>query len=499
MTRRRHRAAAALLGLLSLGALGAAPPAPRYDLVIAGGRVIDPETGLDAIRAIGIADGRIAAISRTPLSGARTIDAAGLVVAPGFIDIHSHAQTIPSGWMQAHDGVTTALELEIGAWPVDTAYAAAAREGWPINYGYSVSWIGARQNLFGARSEGLIGPADSAELVAAVDRGLAQGAIGIGLPVGHHPDTDRNEYLELARLAARRGVPTFTHVRTKNTHEPRGVIEGVTEVIGVAAATGAHMHICHVNSSALRETPRVLAMIAAAEKAGIGISTEAYPWGAGSTRINTPFLAPENLPLLDIRPSSIAILRTGERPATDERLRALRKADPMEMVTIHYLDEAVPADQALLDMAARFPGAIVASDAIPYQVDGKVLTAATWPLPAAAAAHPRIAATFTKFLARQVRDTRAMTLTEGLARATILPARLLERAVPSMARKGRIRIGADADIVAFDLKTLSGRAGFDDPARPAAGMRYVLVNGAVLIDRGELDTTIRPGKAIRTR
>lgn len=494
MTRRASLATA----LAALLAIGAAPPPPSYDLVIAGGRVVDPESGLDAVRSIGITGGRIAAISTTKLSGKRVIDASGLVVSPGFVDIHSHAQTTPSAWMQAHDGVTTALELEIGAWPVDTAYRTAASEGRPINYGFAVSWIGARQSLFGDRAEGLIGAADGAKVIAAVEQGLAQGAIGIGLPIGHHPETDRGEYLELARLAAKRGVPTFTHVRAKNTHEPRGVVEGVTEVIGVAAATGAHMHICHINSSALRETPRMLGMIAAAEKAGIKVSTEAYPWGAGSTRINTPFLAPENLPLLDIKPSNITVLRTGERPASDERLRSLRKTDPTEMVTIHYLDEAVPGDLDLLDMAARFPGAIVASDAIPYQLDGKIFTTPTWPLPAGARAHPRITATFSKFLARQVRETRAMTLLQALARATILPARLLEPSVPAMRRKGRIRVGADADIVAFDLTAINGRASFDRPAEPAVGMRYVIVGGTPVIDNARLDTAVRPGKAILT-
>ena len=122
--------------------------AATYDLVIARGRVIDPESGLDAIRDIGVSGGRIVAISKTPLQGTRTLDAVGQVVAPGFIDLHSHAMTTPSMRMQAFDGVTTALELELGNLPIGKAYERAAQQGYPINYGFSASWALARMKAF---------------------------------------------------------------------------------------------------------------------------------------------------------------------------------------------------------------------------------------------------------------------------------------------------------------------------------------------------------------
>lgn len=473
--------------------------APKLEIAINGGRVIDPETGLDAVRSIGIRDGRIVMISRRPLMANRRIDASGLVVAPGFIDVHSHAMTIPSAWMQAHDGVTTALELEIGAWPIDTSYARMAVTGWPINYGFSVSWIGARQFLLGERADSIVPEADSRRVVALVAEGLAKGGIGVGFPLGHHPDTNRSEYLEISRIAARWNAPTFTHLRTKNTHEPRGVIEGATELIGVAAATGARMHLCHVNSSALRETPRILAMIAEAQSHGLRVTTEAYPWGAGSTRISTPFLDPDNLPLLDIEPSDIAIVATGKRVRDREELGMLRRTAPSTLVAIHYLNERDDEQRGFIEQALRFPGALLVSDAIPYVVGDQLVTESRWPLPDRAMAHPRVAASFTKVIAEYVRERQTLTLGDMIARATLFPARLLEPAVPEMRRKGRIQVGADADIVAFDLASVAANADFDHPARPSSGMNYVLVGGALLIDAGRINLDRRDGQSVRGR
>ncbi|WP_338426647.1 amidohydrolase family protein [Sphingopyxis kveilinensis] len=473
--------------------------AATFDVAINNGRVIDPETRLDAIRSIGIRDGRIVTISRRPLAAKRQIDASGLVVAPGFIDVHSHAMTIPSAWMQAHDGVTTALELEIGAWPVGASYERMAAAGWPINYGFSVSWFGARQSLLGSRADSIVPEAESRRVVDLVAEGLAEGGIGVGFPLGHHPDTNRSEYLEISRIAARWDAPTFTHLRTKNTHEPRGVIEGATELIGVAAATGARMHLCHVNSSALRETPRILAMIAGAQARGLHVTTEAYPWGAGSTRISTPFLDPDNLPLLDLEPGDIAIVATGERVRDRAELERLRKAAPSTLVAIHYLDERDETQRGFIEQAIRFPGSLIVSDAIPYIVGNEPLTAPRWPLPDEAMAHPRIAASFTKVIADYVLDRRTLPLGDMIERATLLPARLLEPSVPDMRRKGRIQPGADADIVAFDLASLAVHADFDHPARPSTGMKYVLVAGSLLIDGGEIRRDRRDGRPVRGR
>ena len=138
----RLRSALLLAALpLPLAAQPRADATALHDLVIANGRAIDPETGLDGPRWIGVRNGTIAAISRTPLRGRDTLDARGHVVAPGFIDLHAHGQQLAAARMQAFDGVTTALELEAGTLPVGLAYERAAKEGRPINYGFSAAWV----------------------------------------------------------------------------------------------------------------------------------------------------------------------------------------------------------------------------------------------------------------------------------------------------------------------------------------------------------------------
>ena len=115
-----------------------------FDIVIQNGRVIDPETGLDAVRSVGVRADRIAAVSSEQLEGEIIIDATGKVVAPGFVDLHAHGQRILAARVQALDGVTTALELEGGVLPVGTFYDRAVEEGRPIHFGASVNWASAR-------------------------------------------------------------------------------------------------------------------------------------------------------------------------------------------------------------------------------------------------------------------------------------------------------------------------------------------------------------------
>lgn len=472
---------------------------PAFDLAIVGGRVIDPQTHLDAVRNIGIVGNHVAVVTTRPITAKQTIAAHGMIVAPGFIDIHSHAELIPTLWLEAFDGVTTALDMEAGRWPVAAAYQAEAARGSPINYGYSVNWRAAREVLMGDRRDRLISSREVNTMVANVAEGLNEGGLGIGILVGYSTDSNRSEYLELGKLAAARHVATYTHIRYKNTFEPRSVIEGIEEVIAVAAATGAHMHICHLNSSALRETPRAVAMVRSAERAGLPVSTESYPWGAGMTILQAPFLAPENLPLLGIKSTDIEITATGERPATDERLAALRTSLIGAWVVIHYLDEAKPADEAMIDEALLIPNGLIASDSTDYVGDGKPVAAAAWPLPTNAAGHPRTAGTFTRVLGNFVRERHLLSWMEAIRRSSLLPAQLLESAAPAMKRKGRIQPGADADIIVFDPATVGAAATYRHPAIPATGMKAVIVGGRILIAGGRLDARARPGQAVRGR
>src|SRR3954447_21687756 len=196
------------------------------DLVLRGGRVLDPETGLDAVSDVGIVGDQIVSVSEVPLDGRRELDVRGLVVAPGFIDLHSHGQSLAETRLQALDGVTTALELEAGAARVSLAYERAAAEGRPLTYGYSASWPRMRGRVVAGAprvSDG-DGPLDhlgedawreratatqTACLLDLMGRELADGALGIGILLGYAPDTEPEEYVALATLAAAVGVPTF--------------------------------------------------------------------------------------------------------------------------------------------------------------------------------------------------------------------------------------------------------------------------------------------------
>ena len=297
--------------------------------------------------------------SATRLDGATTVDVGGLVVAPGFVDLHSHAQTLPGRRLQACDGVTTALDLEAGRAPVELAYAREAKRGSPINYGFSASWAAARMHVIadgpldgGAAAifGGLVGTewqqaataAQVARILDQISTDLAAGAIGIGVLVGYTPGVDPAEYLAVAELAAAAGVPTFTHSRDIVELAPETLIDGAEEIVRAAGTTGAHMHYCHINSTSGRHIDRVLALVGRCQAEGARVTTEAYPYGSGSTAIGAAFLAPERLRERFRDTTSITYLRTGERIADDARLRELRATDPGGLVIAEFLDESEP-------------------------------------------------------------------------------------------------------------------------------------------------------------
>jgi N-acyl-D-aspartate/D-glutamate deacylase len=490
-------------------------PDRGHDLVLSGGRVIDPESGLDGIRNVAIDGDRIAAVSAQLPPATRVVDVSGYVIAPGFIDLHSHAQTPTSMRLQACDGVTTALELEAGALSLERAYREAAQYGRPINYGFSASWRAARMNVLeGFETEAAAGdimahmgsagwarpgsPDDTRRVLDLLERDLELGALGIGVLVGYAPETTHREYLEVARLAAGFGVPTYTHARHKNNVEPGTALQGIQEVVAAGLDSGAHMHLCHINSTSLRQIDLVTDLIGKAREHGVRVTTEAYPYGASMTAISAAFLHPDNLPRLGITPSHITYTPTGERPATAQRLMELRDADPGAMALIRYLDESHQDERDLLHRALLFDDTMIASDAIPLQgAGGSALSGTEWPPPAGAVTHPRSTGSFARTLRVLVRDNRFLSLPEAIRRCALLPAQVLENTTSAARRKGRVQPGADADLVVFDPLTVSDQSTYEDPARPSTGFRQVLVNGTFVVRDGELDATALPGRALR--
>jgi hypothetical protein len=478
------------------------------DYLLVGGRVIDPESGLDTVANVGVANGAVAYIGSEQPPSTRSRHVEGLVVAPGFIDLHSHVQSTTGQRVQALDGVTTALELEAGAAQVRELTKLHAAEGRPINFGFSASWHVLRSVILAGETlrpepglqrefntaRGRMTPVQVSSLMNLLERELADGALGIGVPLGYIPETGSTEYLRIAEMAAEWNLPVFTHARYISELEPRDSVEAALEIIGVAAASGARMHYCHLNSTSLRRLPTITKAIQRARQEGIDVTTEAYPYGSGSTHLSAYFLDPELLPRLGIEPTAIRVLATGERISSLDRLQQLRDSDPSGMCVVDYFREEDESDVSLLVHALTFDDTAIASDAVPLEDSEGQLVESQWPLAADVRTHPRTAGTFSKVLRWVVRERRLLTLQEAIRRMTIIPARVLS-GVPAMAKKGRVQVGSDADIVVFNPDTVGDRATYDQ-LLTSVGFKHVMVNGQLVVDDYELLPDINPGHPV---
>jgi len=462
----------------------------EYDIVLIGGRVMDPETKLDAIKNVGISNNRIAQISSEQLKGKQTINAKGLVVAPGFIDLHVHGRTNQEQEYQLHDGLTTALELEWGIENLKEWYATRQSKAL-INYGASVCWPYERfktiikykdavNKLYETSIKGessiekltnTILPAATEQLTAEemkktlgnIKSSLAEGGIGIGIPVGYLPKTNPKEMYMVFQLAGQLNVLVFTHVRNPD-------IISIQEVITDATLTNTPLHIVHINSMALGNIQLGLDMVKAAQKRGLDITTELYSYTAASTTLQSAMFSDGWQDRLGINYGDLQ-WATGER-LTKETFDAYRKTGGI--VIMHMMKPE------WIKTGIAEPGVMIASDGMPY----------------AKLAHPRTGGTFSRVLGKYVREEKVIDLMTAIEKMTLLPAKRLENIAPMMRFKGRIQIGADADITIFNPNTIIDKGTFENGPTFSEGIEYVIVNGVFALRNGKTLDNVFPGQPI---
>lgn len=462
-----------------------------YDIVLIGGRVIDPATKLDAIRNVGIINSKIVAISIEDLKGKEVINAKGLVVAPGFIDLHVHGRSNKEQEFQLHDGLTTTLELEwgvefIGNWLNSRTNKAL------INYGASVCWPFERFkamdkykdslskfyqaslnsessleklfNTIGTSYTETLTKDETKKMLSNIQNSLKEGGIGIGVPIGYLPKNNPSEMLRVYQLAAQEKSVVFSHVREAS-------IMGIQEAITDAMLTGTSLHIVHINSMSLSNIQLALDMIEMANKKGFDISTEMYPYTAASTLLQSAIFNEGWQEKLGMTYNDLQWVTTGER-LTKETFESFRKTGGA--VIMHMMKPE------WIKIGLANPKTMIASDGMPYS-----------PL-----AHPRTAGTFSRVLGKYVREEKVLDLISAIGKMSYLPAKRLEKIAPSMLHKGRLQVGADADITVFNPNTITDKASFEKGLSFSEGVEYVIVNGKLLLKNGQILENTFPGQPI---
>ena len=474
MLRVRLGQALALAGLILTS--GAVPSAAQEsgDIAIVGGRVVDPASGRDRVQNVLIRGDRIVAITDESVTAARVIDASGLVVAPGFVDILAHIR--PSHEPQRYkikDGVTTVVSMHGGPVEIDGWYAGFEADGSLVNYGTTVGHPEIRE---AAGVTDRYAPASRAQLVRMREiaaRSIEAGAVGIGFGINYTPGASYEEIIAMFDVAARHGVPAHVHSRYKGSVFPETIVQSVQEVIAAAAITGASAQVVHIASSAIGSMDVALEMIEGARRNGIDIMADMHPYLANSTRLESALYDPGWQERFGgVSYDSIMLVDTGER-LNEETFEYWREKGAT-IITFF-----IPKREML--MGLTHPDVMVTSDGV--IVDGK--------------GHPRGAGTFAHVLGRMAREEGHLTLMEALRKMTIMPAQRLERSVPSMRHRGRLSVGALADITIFDANTIIDRATYLDSAQYSEGVHYVLVNGTVVLDGGAFVDGATPGRPIR--
>jgi hypothetical protein len=489
----------------------------EYDLVITGGRVIDPETGLDAVRNVGIKGDKIAAVTKEAIQGKETIDASGYVVAPGFIDGHVHGSMDAFAAKQGlRDGKTTQMDLEAGAWPVDVYYDRLEGRS-QANYGSAVSHAGLRVELFDnltSRTGEMFADIprlksmnwsthvstkdEIAQVLDKVETGLKRGGLGVGSPVGYMTGgVSSYEMNQIYRLSGKYGAFATVHGRFSSQALPTEGLLGTLEAIGSAAMYNCGLLVHHIHAQALSEIEEAARMVDDARDNGIRVIAEMYPYTFGGSILGADYLHPDMYQqLMGHSYDGITVVATGKR-LDKETYEKLMKEAPATSIMFDHATE----DDMVKAMA--WPSICLGSDGMIYQdqessLDDEGTMTVPWDYDETKVlGHPRTAASYAKVL-RYTREKKVMPLMTAVAKTSYLLAKFMEEnGVDQMAQKGRMQVGTDADITVFDPDTVTDNATLDTPGLASTGIPYVIVNGTVVVKDSEVLEGVYPGKPIR--
>ncbi len=506
---------------LSLGLIAtvaATAQAQSYDLVINGGRVMDPETMYDDIANVGVKDGRIAAITKDKITGKEIIDATGLVVAPGFIDTHFHAVDPFGTKLGVADGITTGMDLEAGAMPVSDWYASKAKNGNQMNYGTTSCLARARMevhdpelkidetvdaiNAFSlggeAGADGVPGWSLSRsnieqmnQIMKMLDEDLRQGALGVGVPAAYMArGLTSYELFETQRTAARYGRLVSVHTRYHlNSQTPTEAPIALDEILANAMVLRAPLLLAHDNDYGWWENEEKLQL---ARRQGFNVWGEYYPFAAGSTLVSADFLRPEMWEETNGYKYEETIYDpTADKFLTkDEYLEAVKERPGLSVV-VH-----IPPRKAWIPYWLTIPEMVVASDAmVGLDNTGNLLP---WDADVSRyAGHPRTASSYSMTL--QLARENGVPLMFTLSQLSYWSAKHLgDTGLEAMKERGRVQVGKIADLTLFNPKTVKANASYKAGENGLAptGIPFVIVHGTIVVKDGTV-LPVKPGQPIR--
>ncbi len=442
-----------------------------FDVVIRGGRVMDPMSGFDGPLTVGINGGIITAITAgDPLPAEVEIDATGRVISPGFIDLLSYEPNPVGVWTKAADGVTTNLAMH-GVNNYAPAFFERYAGSSPVHFGGAFHQHFMRGEDLQARPDVALDEAQVAAFATLARESLSAGFAGIAFSPEYSPATSAAEIEALALVAAEFGHVAFFHTRSS---DPATSLSGVLEVLDLGRRTGIAVHISHFHSTgATNHMVETIAAIEAARADGVDATACVYPYDFWATTLQSFRFVGDWQRRYGLTYEDLQIAGTTTTLTADTYGAAFAENQLVAALS--------SIDQAEIDLALAQPWVMLGSDAI---------------LEADQNNHPRASGTFSRLLGRYVRDRGVVSLMDGLAKMTSLPTRRVETMIPAMQRKGRLQRGADADITIFDPSSIIDRATIDAPGTPASGIDHVFVGGRRVIADGEARRAVFTGQPL---